>query len=141
MVQRVLSSGSYDGAIWTEGSPNIEETIYWLNLLIDTDVPICGNAAQRTHGKIGNDGPKNIVDSVEYIASRVWADDQNRNRVGAVVIQEQQVFAARAVMKVDARPGVIARLAGMAASSARRAKTGRRSSITCRRCATLIARR
>jgi L-asparaginase len=105
MVQRILSSGAYDGAIWTEGSPNIEETIYWLNLLIDTQVPICGNAAQRTHGQIGNDGPKNIVDSIEYIASRIWADDQNRNRAGAVVIQEQQVFAARAVMKVDARPG------------------------------------
>ena len=46
-VQRILASGKYDGAIWTEGSPRIEETIYWLNLLIDTTVPICGNAAQR----------------------------------------------------------------------------------------------
>src|ERR1700738_1182014 len=68
------ASGKYDGAIWTEGSPRIEETIYWLNLLIDTTVPICGNAAQRPHGMISNDGPKNIVDSVEYIASRVWKD-------------------------------------------------------------------
>src|SRR6266851_2391307 len=104
-VQRILMSGKYDGAIWTEGSPRIEETIYWLNLLVDTTVPICGNAAQRPQGMISNDGPKNIVDSVDYIASRVWEDEQGRNRAGAVLIQEQRVFAARAVQKADARPG------------------------------------
>jgi len=54
---------------------------------------------------ISNDGPKNIVDSVDYIASRVWADEQGRNQAGAVLIQEQRVFAARAVQKADARPG------------------------------------
>jgi L-asparaginase len=94
-AQEILASGKYDGAIWTEGSPRIEETIYWLNLLVDTTVPICGNAAQRMHGMISNDGPKNIVDSVDYIASRVWADEQGRNQAGAVLIQEQRVFAAR----------------------------------------------
>jgi len=54
---------------------------------------------------ISNDGPKNIVDSIEYIASRVWQDDEGRNKAGAVLIQEQRVFAARAVQKADARPG------------------------------------
>jgi L-asparaginase len=104
-VQRILASGKYDGAIWTEGSPRIEETIYWFNLLIDSTRPICGNAAQRPHGMISNDGPKNIVDSLDYISSRVWADEQGRNQAGAVLIQEQRVFAARAVQKADARPG------------------------------------
>jgi L-asparaginase len=73
--------------------------------LIDTTLPICGNAAQRAHGMISADGPKNIVDSIDYIASGVWADEQGRNLVGAVLIQEQRVFAARAVQKADARPG------------------------------------
>ncbi|MEN3367191.1 MAG: L-asparaginase, partial [Burkholderiales bacterium] len=104
-VQTILSSGDYEGAVWTEGSPTAEETIYWMNLLIDTTKPICGNSAQRPQGEISNDGPKNIVDSVDYITSGVWADDQGRNKAGAVLIQEQRVFAARAVMKIDARPG------------------------------------
>ncbi len=104
-VQEILASGKYDGAIWTEGSPSVEESIYWFNLLIDTTVPICGNAAQRTHGMIGNDGPKNIVDSVDYICSRVWADEHGRDRAGCVVIQEQRIFCARNVQKGDARPG------------------------------------
>ena len=105
IVRRVLASEKYIGAVWTQGSPRIEETIYWFNLLLDTTLPICGNAAQRPHGQISNDGPKNIVDSVDYIASRVWADASGRNRAGMVLIQEQQIFAARDVQKGDARPG------------------------------------
>ena len=104
-VQAILSSGDYDGAIWTQGSPQIEESAYWFNLLIDTHLPIACNAAQRPQGQASNDGPQNIVDSVTYIESRIWADLEGRNRVGTIVLQEQQFFAAREVMKVDARPG------------------------------------
>lgn len=104
-VQKIMARGDYLGAIWTQGSPRIEETIYWFNLLLDTTLPICGNAAQRAHGQISNDGPKNIVDSVTYLTSRVWADEAGRNRAGMVLIQEQRVFAARDVQKGDARPG------------------------------------
>jgi hypothetical protein len=105
IAQRVMASGKYDGAILTQGSPAVEETAYWLSLLIDTTKPICGNAAQRPQGQMSNDGPHNIVDSLIYIGSRLWADEQGRNRAGVVVIQEQRAFAAREVMKADARPG------------------------------------
>jgi hypothetical protein len=104
-VGAILAGGDYDGAIWTQGSPRIEETLYWFNLLLDTTLPICGNAAQRVHGMISNDGPKNIVDSVDYIASRIWADEQGRNQAGMVLVAEQRVYAARDVIKGDARPG------------------------------------
>jgi hypothetical protein len=105
IVQRALSTGKYLGAIWLEGSPFVEETIYWLNLLIDTRVPIVGNSSQRPHGAIGNDGDRNIVDSVDYITSRIWADESGRDSVGAVAILDEQIFTARDVQKADARPG------------------------------------
>jgi hypothetical protein len=105
MIQETMASGEYDGAIWTQGTPRIEETMYWLNLAIDAPVPVCGNAAQRYHGMISNDGPKNITDAIDYIYSRVWADASGRNHAGMVLIQDQRVFAAREVTKVDARPG------------------------------------
>ena len=104
-MQALASSGDYDGMIWTQGSPQIEESAYWFNLLIDTALPICCNAAQRPQGQNSADGPANIVDSARFIRSRLWADDKGRNRCGVVVIQEQQLFAAREVAKVDARPG------------------------------------
>jgi hypothetical protein len=105
MTQEILASGAYDGAIWTQGSPRIEETLYWFNLALDISIPLCGNASHRYHGQISNDGPQNIVDSVEYIHSRVWADEHGRDRAGVVLIENQRVYAAREVMKVDARPG------------------------------------
>jgi len=105
MTQKILSSGNYSGAIWTQGSPRIEETMYWLNLAIDSTLPICGNASQRYHGQISNDGPKNLTDSVSYLASRIWADAEGRNRAGMVMVQDQRIFAAREVTKGDARPG------------------------------------
>jgi hypothetical protein len=105
VVQSALSTGKYLGAIWLEGSPFVEETSYWLNLLIDTDVPIAGNSSQRAHGAIGNDGDRNIVDSVDYITSRIWADDDGRDCIGAVAILDEQIFTSRDVQKADARPG------------------------------------
>lgn len=104
-VQRVLSSSDYDGAIWTQGSPRIEETVYWFNLALDIAVPLCGCASQRYHGQISNDGPKNLADAVEYMESRCWADQAGFNHAGVVLVQDQRVFAAREVAKVDARPG------------------------------------
>ncbi|MBV8534966.1 MAG: asparaginase [Alphaproteobacteria bacterium] len=104
-MQALAASGKYDGFMWTQGSPEVEESAYWFNLLIDTTKPICGNGAQRPQGQISADGPHNIVNSVQFIASGKWADAQGRNRCGTVVIQEQQIFAAREVAKVDARPG------------------------------------
>ena len=105
VVQRALSSGKYLGAIWLEGSPFVEETTYWLSLLIDTTVPIVGNSSQRPHGAIANDGDRNIVDSVDYITSRIWADETGRDGAGAVAILDEQIFTARDVQKSDARPG------------------------------------
>ena len=104
-MQALAASGDYDGMIWTQGSPQIEESAYWFNLLIDTTLPICCNAAQRPQGQNSADGPANIVDSARFIKSRIWADEHGRNRCGVVLIQEQQLFAAREVAKVDARPG------------------------------------
>lgn len=105
IVQQALASGQYAGAIWLEGSPFVEETSYWLNLLIDTAVPIVGNASQRAHGAVSNDGDRNIIDAVDYILSRIWADESGRDAVGVVVIQDEQIFTAREVQKADARPG------------------------------------
>lgn len=104
-VQNALDTGKYAGAVWLEGSPNVEETIYLLNILIDTTLPICGNSSQRAHGVLANDGDKNILDSVDYIVSGVWKDDQGKDCIGAVAVLDEQIFTARDVQKGDARPG------------------------------------
>ncbi|MFQ6027713.1 MAG: asparaginase domain-containing protein [Dehalococcoidia bacterium] len=98
-VQQALSSGNYAGGLWLEGSPTVEETIYWLSLLIDTDLPIAGMASQRTHGQLANDGDRNIVDAVDFVLSGQGIG------LGAVGVQDERIFAAREFKKADDRPG------------------------------------
>ena len=98
-VQSALASGKYAGGIWLESSSSVEETIYWLNLLIDTELPIAGIASQRPHGELSNDGSRNIVDAVDYVLS-----GQGKG-LGAVGVQDEQIFAAREFKKADDRPG------------------------------------
>jgi L-asparaginase/Glu-tRNA(Gln) amidotransferase subunit D len=105
-VQAQLTSGSYRGGLWLEGSPFVEETAYWLNLLIDTPWPIVGCASvDWPHGVISASGDRHLVDAVRYVCSNAWCGDDGRDRIGVVVIQAGQVFAAREVQKADARPG------------------------------------
>jgi hypothetical protein len=104
-VQAAMDSGKYAGAIWLEGSPNLEETLMWLNLTVDTTLPICGNSSQRPHGSIGNDGDHNVVDSVDWILSEAWKDESGANAAGVVAVLDQLVYTAREVQKADARPG------------------------------------
>ena len=99
IVQQTIDSGKYDGFIWLEGSPHVEETLYWLSLVLDTALPFVGISSQRAHGTLANDGDRNIVDAARYIASGLGAG------LGAVGIVDEQIFAARTFKKGDARPG------------------------------------
>ena len=99
IVRDTLSSGEFAGAVWLEGSPTVEETLYWLSIVAGADLPVVGVAAQRPHGQLGNDGDRNIVDAVSYIVSGLG------HGIGAVGILDQQIFAARELKKGDARPG------------------------------------
>ena len=98
-VNAALASGSYVGGIWLEGSPTVEETLYWLSLLIDTDLALAGCASQRTHGQLANDGDRNIVDAVDLILSGLGSG------IGAVGVQDERIYAAREFKKADDRPG------------------------------------
>jgi hypothetical protein len=105
VVAKAMATGEYIGGQWLEGSPTTEESMYWLNLLIDTKHPLVGHSAQRPHGTVSSDGPKNILDGVRYITSAVWKHGGDADVVGAVMIVDEQVFHSREVAKTDARPG------------------------------------
>jgi len=104
-VQQVMNTGKYAGALWLEGSPSVEDTSYWLSLMIDSKAPILVNSAHRNRGEISPDGDANILNSVEFILSKVWADEQGRNQLGAVMVQDEVIYSAREIVKGDAHPG------------------------------------
>jgi hypothetical protein len=105
-VQAALNRGGYEGAVWMEGSPSTEETSYWLNLLIDTTVPIVGCQSPDTpHNTIASTGDRHLVDAVRYLVAGDWKDEQGRDRAGVVIINAGQLIYAREAQKADARPG------------------------------------
>jgi L-asparaginase len=104
VVAEAMAKG-HEGGLWLEGTPFVEETAYWLGLLIDTTRPLAATASQRRHGGLGNDGDRNVLDAITYLVSRGWADDEGRDAMGAVVVVDQLIIAARSVQKADARPG------------------------------------
>jgi hypothetical protein len=105
VVQKALASGKYAGALWLEGSPSVEDTSYWLSLLVDTTLPIAANSAHRNRGVISPDGDGNILQSIDYILSHVWAGEDGKNRLGTVMVQDEIIYSAREVEKGDAHPG------------------------------------
>ncbi|MFA5265127.1 MAG: hypothetical protein WC378_14995 [Opitutaceae bacterium] len=104
-VQSAMDTGIYRGGLWLEGSPRIEDTIYWFNLVIDTDAMLVGIIANRPNHMVSPDAPGTIVDAVNFVLSDVWRDAEGKNRVGAVTVQDQHVTAARETIKEAPRPG------------------------------------
>lgn len=111
-VQGALATGDYRGALWLEGSPRVEDTIYWFNLVIDTDAPIVGVIANRPNRMPSNDGPATIIDAIDYVLSDVWRDAEGHNQIGDVVVQDQHITAAREAIKEAPRPGGFGTIGG-----------------------------
>lgn len=106
VVTRSMASDDYAGMLWLEGSPNAEETCYWLGLLVDTTVPIVATTAPDSpHGTLRGSGDRNVVDAIDYILSEVWMDATGRDRVGPTVIHDQLAITARDAQKGSARAG------------------------------------
>ena len=111
-VQHTLDTVSYRGGLWLEGSTRIEDTIYWFNLVIDTDAMLVGVIANRPNRSPSPDAPGTIVDAVDLVLSDVWRDADGHNRIGDVIVQDQRITAAREAIKEAARPGGFSTLGG-----------------------------
>jgi len=111
-VQGAFDTGAYRGGLWLEGSPRVEDTIYWFNLVIDTDALLVGVIANRPNRMPSPDAPATIVDAVDLVLSEVWRDAAGHNRIGDVVVQDQRITTAREAIKEAPRPGGFGTLGG-----------------------------
>jgi L-asparaginase len=88
-------SHDHDGIVITHGTDTLEETAYFLDLVLDSPKPVVFTAAMRSGSELGLDGPRNIVGAV-----RVAIDDQSHTR-GVLVVMNDEIDAARDVVKTD----------------------------------------
>lgn len=89
------SIDEYDGIIITHGTDTLEETAYFLNLVIDTDKPIIVTGAMRSANEIGSDALYNLISSV-----RVAASPESANK-GVLVVMNDEIHPANNVTKTS----------------------------------------
>jgi L-asparaginase len=92
-VNRLLARDDVDGVAITHGTDTMEETAYFLNLVVKNDKPVVMTGSMRPSTSLSADGPLNI-----YNAVGVASDPRARGR-GVLVVANDDIHGARAVMK------------------------------------------
>jgi L-asparaginase/glutamin-(asparagin-)ase len=94
-VNELLAQKDVDGIVITHGTDTLEETAYFLNLVVKSSKPVVLVGAMRPSTAISADGPINLYNSVLLAASKEAAGK------GVLVAMNDQIMAARDVTKVN----------------------------------------
>lgn len=94
-VRAALARPELRGVIVTHGTDTMEETAYFLNLVLDTDKPVVLVGAMRPATSISADGPMNL-----YNAVAVCCDEKAEGR-GVLLVANDEIHFARAVAKTN----------------------------------------
>jgi L-asparaginase len=92
-VNRLLTAADVDGVVITHGTDTMEETAYFLNLVIKSGKPVVLTGSMRPSTSLGADGPLNIYNAVGV------ASDPRANGRGVLVVANDDIHDARAVTK------------------------------------------
>ena len=94
-VEKAAARNDVDGIVITHGTDTMEETAYFLQLVLKTEKPVVLTGAMRPATAISADGPMNIWQSVQ-----VAADASAKGR-GVLVVMNGQIDAADKVTKIN----------------------------------------
>ncbi|MBL8188121.1 MAG: asparaginase, partial [Acidobacteria bacterium] len=92
-VEQTLRDDAIVGAVVTHGTDTLEETAYFLDLLLGASKPVVFIGAMRTSSELSWDGPENLAAAV-----RVAIDPAARS-LGVVVAMNSQIIAAAEATK------------------------------------------
>lgn len=88
-------SKSVDGIVITHGTDTMEETAYFLNLVLKTDKPVVLVGAMRPATALSADGPKNLYNAVALAGNKAA-----RNR-GVMIAMDDTILGARDAVKTN----------------------------------------
>ena len=94
-INTLLAKSDVDGIVITHGTDTIEETAYFLNLVVNSDKPVVMTAAMRPSTALSADGPLNIFNAVAVAA------DPDAAKRGVLVVANDDIHGARAFTKTS----------------------------------------
>jgi L-asparaginase len=92
-VRLVLQRGDIDGVVITHGTDTLDETAYFLDLILQSVKPVVFVGAMRNSSELSWDGPANLIAAVR-VATTVEA-----RGLGVLVAMSEEIIAAREVIK------------------------------------------
>ena len=94
-INELSKLDSIDGFVIVQGTDILEETAFFLNLVLKTDKPVVITGAMRPATANSADGPSNLYEAV------VVAADKNAVGQGVLVVLANSIITARDVEKND----------------------------------------
>lgn len=91
----LLSGNSVDGIVITHGTDTMEETAFFLNLVVKSDKPVVLVGSMRPSTAVSADGPLNLYDAVA-----VAADPNSKGR-GVLVVMNDWIHGAHSLTKTS----------------------------------------
>jgi len=83
------------GLVITHGTDTLEETAYFLNLVIKTEKPVVLVGAMRPATALSSDGPMNLVNAIRVATSTQAVG------LGVLVVMNDEIYASRDVTKTN----------------------------------------